>query len=100
VDAVYDWSRFNSLPRAYEWISRELTMKRVSAAELIRVTMRYGDKGTIRRIGILLEREGVRMDLLQKLEEALGSSSSLIPWIPTKPKRGKISRRWGIVLNA
>ncbi|HNU73191.1 MAG TPA: hypothetical protein PKL48_15950 [Thermodesulfobacteriota bacterium] len=100
VDAVYDWSRFNSLPRAYEWISRELTMKRVSAAELIRVTMRYGDKGTIRRIGVLLEREGVRMDLLQKLEEALGSSSSLIPWIPTKPKRGKISRRWGIVLNA
>ena len=24
LDAVYDWSRFNTLPRAYEWIRKEL----------------------------------------------------------------------------
>jgi predicted transcriptional regulator of viral defense system len=24
IDAVYDWSRFNTLPRAYDWIRREL----------------------------------------------------------------------------
>src|SRR4030042_226695 len=29
VDAVYDWSRFNSLPRAYAWIQSELAAKRV-----------------------------------------------------------------------
>jgi hypothetical protein len=23
VDAVYDWSRFNSLPRGYDWIRGE-----------------------------------------------------------------------------
>ena len=27
LDAVYDWSRFNSLPRAYEWIRKELKVK-------------------------------------------------------------------------
>jgi hypothetical protein len=33
VDAIYDWSRFNGIPRGYEWIRRELRGGRVSAAE-------------------------------------------------------------------
>jgi len=99
LDAVYDWSRFNSLPRAYEWIKSELAAKRVKAAKLVSVTLRYGDKGTIRRVGALLEREGVAGPLLKKLERALHPSTSLIPWIPTSPKRGTVNRRWGVVLN-
>lgn len=99
VDAVYDWARFNSLPRANDWIRGELTAGRVDAKDLVRVTLRYGDKGTIRRIGALLERVGVEARLLQKLEKALAPSTSLIPWIPTKRKRGTVSRRWGVVLN-
>jgi len=99
VDAVYDWSRFNSLPRGYAWIRGELAAGRVGAAELVDVALRYGDKGTIRRIGALLEIQGVETGLLQKLEKTLDPSTGLIPWIPTKPKRGKINRRWGVVLN-
>jgi len=99
VDAVYDWARFNSLPRAYDWIRGELSASRVDSAELVKVTLRYGDKGTIRRIGALLEMEGVETRLLYKLEKALDPSTGLIPWIPTKRKRGKINRRWGVVLN-
>jgi predicted transcriptional regulator of viral defense system len=99
VDAVYDWSRFNSLPRAYDWIRGELAAKRVGAAELVAVALRYGDKGTVRRIGALLEMQGVETGLLRKLEKALDPSTGLIPWIPTKRKRGKINRRWGVVLN-
>jgi len=99
VDAVYDWSRFNSLPRAYDWIRGELAVNRVGAAELVVVALRYGDKGMIRRIGALLEMQGVETGLLRKLEKALEPSTGLIPWIPTKPKRGKIDRRWGVVLN-
>lgn len=99
VDAVYDWARFNSLPRGFDWIRAELAIGRVSASELVRVTMRYGDIGTIRRIGALLDREGVDAALLRKPRLALKSSTSLIPWIPTRPKRGTIDRRWGIIWN-
>jgi predicted transcriptional regulator of viral defense system len=99
VDAVYDWSRFNSLPRGYIWIRRELAARRVSAADLVKTTLRYGDTGTIRRVGVLLERERVNEGLLRKLERALKPTSSLIPWIPTRPKRGTVNRRWGVVLN-
>jgi predicted transcriptional regulator of viral defense system len=99
LDAVYDWSRFNTLPRAYEWVRKELKARRVKAAEIISVTLKYGDIGTIRRIGALLERDGVASPLLKKLEKALPKTSSLIPWIPTKPKRGTVNRRWGVVIN-
>jgi len=99
LDAVYDWSRFNTLPRAYEWIRKELKTKRVTPAELVAVTLKYGDIGTIRRMGALLEREGVPSALLKKIEKSLPKTSSLIPWIPTKPKRGTVNRRWGVVIN-
>lgn len=100
VDAVYDWSRFNSLPRGYSWIRSDLAKKRVDAAQLIATTLKYGDKGTIRRVGALLEREGIEARLLRKLEQAVPKTSSLIPWIPTLPKRGTVDRRWGVVINA
>jgi predicted transcriptional regulator of viral defense system len=99
VDAVYDWSRFNGIPRGYEWIRQELKTKRVSAAELAKCTLRYGDTGTIRRMGALLECEGVDAALLRKLERALKATSGLIPWIPNRPKRGTFNLRWGVVMN-
>jgi len=99
VDAVYDWSRFGSLPRAFGWIRAELAAGRVDASELVRLTLRFGDVGTVRRIAALLDRQGVDARLLGKLERSLKPSTSLIPWIPSRPKRGTIDRRWGIVWN-
>lgn len=99
-DAVYDWSRFDSLPRGFNWIRRELEKQKVTPAELIDVTIKYGDVGTMRRIGALLEREIIDAQLLRKLEKKLPRSTSLIPWLPTAPKRGTINRRWGVVINS
>ena len=99
VDAVYDWSRFNTLPRAYGWIRRELTTKRTTPRALAEVALEYGDIGTIRRIAALLEMEGAETSLLHKLKRALPPTTSMIPWIPTQPKRGKTNPRWGVVLN-
>jgi predicted transcriptional regulator of viral defense system len=99
VDAVYDWPRFRSLPRAYDWIRRELSAKRVRAEELVETSIRYGNMGTVRRIGALLEREGVPERLLRKLERSLGSTTCLIPWVPGRPTRGKANPRWGVVFN-
>ncbi len=99
VDAVYDWARFGTLPRAYRWIRTELRAKRVTPADLVALTLRYGDKGTIRRMGALLECEGIQASLLRRLERALPATTSPIPWIPRTSKRGPVSRRWGVVWN-
>jgi predicted transcriptional regulator of viral defense system len=99
VDGVYDWSRFNSLPKAFYWIETELAAERVEPGELVRLTLKFGNLSTIRRVGALLERLSVSEILLRKLEVALRPSSSLIPWIPTKPKKGKGDTKWGVVWN-
>jgi len=99
LDAVYDWSRFNTLPSGYEWIKTELAAGRVTPEELVETTVRYADIGTTRRIGVLLDRAGVDPRRLRRLENRLSPSKSLIAWIPTQPKRGSSDRRWGVVVN-
>jgi len=99
LDAVDDWARFNSLPRGYAWARAEVKRARVAPEELIDVTLRFGGVGTIRRMGLLLDKLDVEERLLARLERALRPTSAYIPWIPSLPKRGKVNRRWGTVDN-
>ena len=99
VDAVYDWSRFNSLPQGFDWIRAELTDDPAMAEKIVRVALQYANVSTIRRLGKLLEQEGAKDSILRKLEGKLKPSSALIPWIPTLPKRGTVDRRWGVIVN-
>jgi predicted transcriptional regulator of viral defense system len=99
LDAVYDWARFNTLPRAYKWIRGDLREKRVTPDELAGVTLRFGDVGTVRRMGALLESEGADETTLQNLEKTLKPTSAFIPFVPGKPKRGRVNKRWGVVMN-
>ena len=99
IDAVYDWSRFDSLPRGYDWIRAELARDPGIATEIVRVALQYGNVSTLRRLGKLLELEGAAESLLRKLAGKLTPSSALIPWVPILPKRGTVDRRWGIIVN-
>jgi predicted transcriptional regulator of viral defense system len=99
VDAVYDWSRFDGIPRGYRWIRQELAAKRVKPLELAELTLQYGNTGTIRRMGALLEQIGVSARVLSVLEETVPATSSPIPFLPRRPKRGAALPRWGVVLN-
>lgn len=100
MDAVYDWSRFNTLPRAFDWIRQELQQSPGAlAAELVDVTLRYGNQGTMRRIGWVLDDAGAPRKLLRKIEKSLHQTSTFIPLIPTRPKRGTTLEKWMLVIN-
>lgn len=99
MDAVYDWSRFGTLPEAYQWIRTEIKKDGAVPADLVDASIRYGNQGTMRRVGTLLEMEGAPNSLLRKLEQKINPSSSLLPWIPSRSRKGKIDKRWGIILN-
>jgi predicted transcriptional regulator of viral defense system len=99
LDAIYDWSRFNTLPRAYVWIEKELASKRVKASRLVDATLKYGDVGTVRRMGFFLERIGVPDSSLIKLRRSLKPTTAFIPSHPNAPRRGRLNRRWGILDN-
>jgi predicted transcriptional regulator of viral defense system len=99
MDAVYDWSRFNSLPRAYNWIRKESKKDPGMVSELIEVTVQYSNQATIRRIGYLLDDFGQPVRIIGELQRQLRNSKSLIPWIPGRPAKGKINRKWGVIVN-
>ncbi|MBU2499233.1 MAG: hypothetical protein KKE57_10050, partial [Proteobacteria bacterium] len=88
VDAVYDWSRYNTLPRAYAWIVATLKKEPVIGENLVGDTLQYGNKGTVKRIGYLLARLGIADDRLRKMKRRLGPIRSLIPWIPGQAAKG------------
>ncbi len=99
VDAVYDWSRFNSLPNAYDWIRSEMELDDGFAADLTDAAVRYGNQGTVRRIGRLLADLDAPMRLIQRLEQHIAETTSFIAWDPSRPKRGSIDRHWGVIIN-
>jgi predicted transcriptional regulator of viral defense system len=99
MDAVYDWSRFNSLPRGYDWIKEEIKEESKLASELIEVTAKYGNMATTRRIGYLLDTLVRNPRMSNRLQRQLSTSNSLIPWIPVRSAKGTINRKWGIIVN-
>jgi len=99
MDAVYDWSRFNTLPRAYRWIIQQGHEDKSMYNELAEVTIKYGNQATIRRIGYLLKSNHVSVDFLEQLQKKLSTSTSLIPFIPNKPERGTINKTWKLIVN-
>ena len=99
VDAVYDWSRYNTLPRAYGWIADTLKRDPDVTDKLIDDTLKYSNKGTTKRIGYLLAQLGIVDDRLSKMKRQLGPTRSLIPWIPGLDAKGSINKEWGLIIN-
>src|SRR5262249_12131529 len=97
-------SRFDTLPRAYGWIEQEVSSNDGFAADLVQATIRFGNRGTLRRIGAVLERLAAPGPPLWRLGEGLRASTRFIPMVPTAPKRGKPERDktrkpWKVVFN-
>ena len=99
MDAVYDWSRYNTIPRAYRWIESDVKKDPKTVGELISMTIKFGNKGTVRRIGYLLEILGVEDRALKKMKGKKGSTKSLIAWIPDRPSKGSVNKEWGLIIN-
>ena len=99
MDAVYDWSRFNSLPQGYEWIRGEIKKNPNLSSDLVNVTAQFGNQATVRRIGYLLETLIQPSRIINRLQRQLSDSKALIPWIPGRSAKGTVNRKWGIIVN-
>ncbi len=99
IDALYDWSRFNGIPRVFEWIRQELKKGSMSAAGLARVAVRFGNQSTLRRLGWVLQRAKASPVALKIIKQALRVSNSPISMVPSKSRKGPIVKAWGVIDN-
>jgi predicted transcriptional regulator of viral defense system len=98
LDAVYDWSRFNTLPRAFEWIEKS-KKNRDAMTDLVKWALKAGNVSTRRRLGYWLERIQANPTLVRRLAKSVEPTSAFIPLIPGRPALGKTNKQWGLVIN-
>lgn len=99
MDAVFEYARFGTLPEALDWIRASVANGDVSPDELADTTRRFGNQGTMRRIGFIVERVGVSRAAARRLRRALSSKASLIRLVPDRPAKGPVDREWGVINN-
>ncbi len=99
LDSVFDYARFGTLPEALDWIRTSLTGEEVSPDDLADTTRRFGNQGTIRRIGFMLSGSKVSQTAIRRLRRALSSNASLIRLVPGRPAKGPVDREWGVINN-
>ena len=99
VDAVYDWSRYNSLPKAYKWITDAVKEDEKFIKKLVDAAVKFGNQGTLRRVGCLLNSIGAEKKFLNKIKKSIKKSKSLIPFIPNKTVTGTVDKEWGVIIN-
>ncbi len=97
-DAFYDWSRFGTIPKVFDWVAARVADKRL-ITDLIAATALYGNISTARRVGYVLSQLEITKARLRKLREIVTDTTSFIPLDPSELKRGPIDKTWGVVVN-
>ncbi len=99
VDAMVDWSRFGTLPGALDWIRGTVSEDPGMADRIATAAVLYGNQGSIRRIGYVLDRGELPKAARDRLRRKLRSKKSIIPLVPPRPTRGSVDTDWGIIDN-
>jgi predicted transcriptional regulator of viral defense system len=97
-DAFYDWHRFGTIPKVFNWVAERVDDKKL-ITDLIKATALYGNVGTARRVGYTLAHLGVSKNRLKKLQDIASDTASFIALEPSKIKRGPIDKTWGLIVN-
>ena len=98
MDAVYDYSRFGSLPKAYEWIAQRKGDQSL-LLQLAEASVKFGNVATIRRIGCLFNLLDAPKRAIELLREAAPKTESFIPLLPAQSRKGSTSTEWGVIIN-
>lgn len=98
MDAVYDYSRFATLPKAYEWIYK-LRDNPDFLTELMALSARHSNQSTCRRLGYLLEEMG-HPKIAKELKSVVNrKTKAFIPLVPNRGRAGATNRDWGVIVN-
>ena len=99
IDCIYDWNRYNTIPKVFNWIRDEIEKDQEIPAKLVSNAIRYGNKIVQRRLGYFLETLNIDEKLVEKLQNKIKSSKTLKPLIPNTDLKGSVNKKWGLIIN-
>ena len=99
IDCIYDWNRYNTIPKVFNWIKQEIKENPDMAGKLVSNGIRYGNKSAIARLGFCLDEIGAAPSELERLQKKITLSKSIIPLIPNTNLKGSVNKKWGLIIN-
>jgi len=97
-DAIYDAVRFSTLPAAFRWLADQAHDGEF-VEEILDCALRCGNLLTQKRIGFVLEHQGIRSRKLLRVLHRVARSQSVQQLIPAKSRGGPQDKRWGLIIN-
>ena len=98
LDAVYDYKKLGTLPKAYDWIFYALKYKKIDPKKLVNITIKYGNTMTQKRIGWILDELKIPKQLTNRIQRKIPQTKFLVPLNP-KNNRGTINKKWNVIQN-
>ena len=98
LDAVYDYKKFGTLPKAYNWIAKALKNKKINSKKMIDISLKYGNKISQKRIAWILDQLKTPQKNLNLLQKKVSNPNFLTPLNP-KNRKGPINKKWNIIEN-
>ena len=98
LDAVYDYKKYGTLPKVYDWIADSLKDKKINPNKLVDVTIKYGNTMSQKRIGWVLDELKVPKRIINSLQKKVSKTKVLTPLDP-KNRKGSINKNWGVIEN-
>ena len=99
TDCIYDWNRYNTIPKVFNWIRDEIEKDPEITAKLVSNAIRYGNKSVIARLGYSLNKFNVAAESIDRLQKRIVGSKSIIPFIPNTDLKGSVNKKWGLIIN-
>ena len=97
-DAINDWRVYQTLPQAYLWLKKHYKDNDFTD-EFISLVNKIGKNNTIRRVGFILDEQGVTDQILLPLLNKLKTTKSWVELVPNKTRKGKTNKKWGVINN-
>ncbi|MFH0948604.1 MAG: type IV toxin-antitoxin system AbiEi family antitoxin [Elusimicrobiota bacterium] len=99
VDLIYFSEPVGGLQVAFEILIKQVLSNKIDISKLIKYTSRYPSVSTRKRIGFVLEKNGISENRLIILRNTV-KNTSLTTLYNTKTRKGKINKRWMVIENA
>ena len=98
LDAVYDYKKYGTLPKAYDWIATAVQDKKINPEKLMDITIKYGNTMSQKRIGWALDELKTPKKIMNRLKRKIPKTKFLVPLDP-KNNVGPINKKWGVIEN-
>ena len=98
LDAVYDYKKYGTLPKAYDWIATAVQDKKINPEKLMDITIKYGNTMSQKRIGWVLDKLKTSKKIMNRLKRKIPKTKFLVPLDP-KNNVGPINKKWGVIEN-